>query len=232
MLSDVLFFDLDGTLSDTHDLARATWLEVLRPYGIDVDVRFYQSNIRGRPNDDIVQAVLPSLTPEERRRVCKTQAHAYRDRVRRAAALPGLSDFMDAARARSYRLALVTNAPRSSSFESLHPLGLEDAFDPMVFADEAGAHKPDPAPYRDALQQLGIAGERGIAFEDSPTGVTAATRAGIPVIALVTTNHPAELREAGAALVVGDFADPVLYDVLAEPDILGQTPSQSPEAVA
>lgn len=228
-MTHVLFFDLDGTLSDTHDLARATWLEVLRPHGIDVDIKFYQEHIRGETNDEIVQALLPALNTDERRQLCETQARSYRDRVQRAAALPGLMDFMNAARERSYRMALVTNAPRDSSFESLHPLGLENAFEPMIFADEAGAHKPHPAPYREALRQLDLPADQGIAFEDSPTGVTAATRAGLAVIALVTTNHPAELREAGAALVVGDFADPILYDVLEHPAILREAPVQPPE---
>lgn len=62
--------------------------------------------------------------------------------------------------------------------------------------------------------------------------MTAATRAGIPVIALVTTHHPAELRDAGAALVVGDFADPILYDVLEQPEILRQSPLQRPKHLA
>lgn len=231
-MTHVLFFDLDGTLSDTHELARATWLEVLRPHGIDVDFNFYQDNIRGKTNDEVVEALLPFLEPDRRRQLCQTEANSYRDRVRRAAPLPGLTDFMNAARKRSYRLALVTNAPRSSSYESLYPLGLDEAFDPMVFADEAGAHKPDPAPYRAALQQLDMSADCGIAFEDSPKGVTAATRAGIPVIALVTTHHPADLRDAGAALVVGDFADPVLYDVLEQPEILRQSPLQRPKHLA
>lgn len=219
-MTRVLFFDLDGTLSNTHDLARATWLEVLRPHGIDVDFEFYQQRIRGRTNDEIMAAILPRLSEDERQRLSATRLSSYQDRVRRAAPLPGLPQFMDAARERGYRIALVTNAPRENSYQSLNPLGLSSAFDPMVFADEAGAHKPDPAPYNSALQQLDLAPGLGIAFEDSPTGVTSATRAGIPVIALVTTHHPRELREAGAALVVGDFADPALYEVLDRPEIL------------
>lgn len=222
-MSDVLFFDLDGTLSDTHNLARASWLEVLRPHGIDVDFRFYQDHIRGQSNDVVINTLLPFLDTEQNRQLRESQTKSYRNRVRRAAALPGLRDFLDAARQRSYRLALVTNAPRSSSFESLHPLGLGDTFETMVFAEEVGAGKPDAAPYRAALQLLDVAADRAIAFEDSPEGVTAATGAGISVIALATTHHPADLRAAGAALVVGDFADPVLSDVLEQPDMLRDT---------
>lgn len=231
-MSRVLFFDLDGTLSNTHDLARATWLEVLRPHGIDVDFEFYQQHIRGRTDDEIMATILPRLNADEGRRLCANRLSSYQDRVRRAAPLPGLPQFMDAAREREYRVALVTNAPRENAYHSLNPLGLSNAFDPMVFADEAGAHKPDPTPYNSALQQLDLLPEFGIAFEDSPKGVAAATRAGIPVVALVTTHHPRELREAGAALVVGDFVDPVLYALLDRPDILRQKPRTSPESLA
>lgn len=50
-----------------------------------------------------------------------------------------------------------------------------------------------------------------LAFEDSPKGVISAVEVGIPVIRLVSTHLPGELREAGAEFVVGDFSDPALY---------------------
>lgn len=216
-MAHALLFDLDGTLSDTHDLSRATWLEVLRPYGIDVDFRFYQDHIRGRSQHEILDALVPDLPAGERQALAECERFRYRDRTRRAAPLPGVSDFMTLARDRGFRLALVTNAPREDAFVSLEPLGLGDVFDPMVFSDEVGAIKPDPAPYRAALTRMGIDPGDAIAFEDSPRGVASARRAGLTVVALVTTHHPEELREAGAALVIGDFTDTALSPVLNDP---------------
>lgn len=222
-----LLFDLDGTLSDTHDLSRATWLEVLRPYGIDVDFRFYQENIRGRSQNDVLDVLVPDLASGERQALAERERLRYRDRTRRAAPLPGVSDFMAVARARGFRLALVTNAPRDDAFESLEPLGLVDVFNPMVFSDEVGVIKPDPAPYLAALSRAGIAPADAIAFEDSPRGVRSARRAGLTVVALVTTHHPEELREAGAALVIGDFTDTALDWVLSDPASLARHPAKA-----
>ncbi len=109
------------------------------------------------------------------------------------------------------KIGLVTNAPAEDARESLEALGLTDAFDPMVFAEEAGAEKPDPAPYSFALETLGVSAGETLAFEDSPKGVKSAVEAGVPVVGLVSTHAPKELRGAGAELVIGDFADPAVY---------------------
>lgn len=93
-------------------------------------------------------------------------------------------------------------------------MGLADAFEPMVFAEDVGAEKPDPAPYEAALEKLGISPGEALAFEDSPSGMGGAVEAGIPVVGLVATHSPNELREAGAEFVVGDFADRALYERL------------------
>ncbi|SHF29267.1 Haloacid dehalogenase superfamily, subfamily IA, variant 2 with 3rd motif like haloacid dehalogenase/haloacid dehalogenase superfamily, subfamily IA, variant 3 with third motif having DD or ED [Modicisalibacter ilicicola DSM 19980] len=218
---DVLFFDLDGTLSDTHGLARATWLEVLRPHGIDVDFEFYQENIRGLPHDEALENILPRLEERERSDLLDTQDSYYRNRLSATGPLPGLIPFLDRAGEKGYRLALVSNAPREIADEILHALGLEGQFDAKVFAEDAGVTKPDPAVYRLALERLGVAPDQGLAFEDSPKGVTAAIDAGLTVIAMATTHHPAELRDAGASLVVGDFVDAALDDMLERPEPLG-----------
>lgn len=67
-------------------------------------------------------------------------------------------------------IVLVTNAPEGDARESLEALGLDGAFDPMVFAEEAGAEKPDPAPYREALDRLSVSPEESLAFESLPEG--------------------------------------------------------------
>jgi beta-phosphoglucomutase-like phosphatase (HAD superfamily) len=62
-----------------------------------------------------------------------------------------------------------------------------------------------PDPYLDALHALGIAAHEALVFEDSPSGVAAAVAAGIPVVALATSQAAPRLFEAGATLVIDDF---------------------------
>ena len=50
--------------------------------------------------------------------------------------------------------------------------------------EQCKAHKPDPEIYLRAMEALGLTAETALAVEDSPTGITAAKRAGIRVCAL------------------------------------------------
>ena len=87
-------------------------------------------------------------------------------------------------------------------------LNLEGVFDARILAREVGVGKPDPAPYLAALDGLGLSPGETIAFEDSASGITSATGAGIPTVGIASTHDPAKLREAGAFVVCEDFADP------------------------
>ena len=215
MTPKVLLFDLDGTISDTHAIHLANWLEVLRPHGIDVDMDLYKKSLNGRPNEEVVDELLPDLVGEEREELLEREAEGYRDRMSEAGAIAGLSRLLQEARNRGISLALVSNAPKEDARKSLKALGLDDAFDPMVFAEDVGAKKPDPAPYEAALERLGVRASEALAFEDSPSGVGGAVNAGIPIVGVVSTTHaPNELREAGAEFVVGNFIDRAVQERL------------------
>lgn len=210
-----LLFDLDGTICDTHAVHLANWLEVLRPHGVDVDADLYREKLSsGSSSAQIVEDLLPDLSREEKEDLVRYEESSYRGRLTQSGPITGLGNFIEEAKSRGISVAMVSNAPKGDARSSLEGLGLRDAFEPMVFAEDVGVEKPDPAPYREALKKLGISPEEALAFEDSPSGMGGAVEAGIPVVGLCATHSPNELREAGAEFVVGDFADRVLYERL------------------
>jgi beta-phosphoglucomutase-like phosphatase (HAD superfamily) len=81
-------------------------------------------------------------------------------------------------------------------------------------AEELARAKPDPLPYLTGLQHLGASAERALAFEDSIPGLTAAVRAGIFTVALTTAHSREALLAAGAHLVIDDFNDPQLWQLI------------------
>jgi HAD superfamily hydrolase (TIGR01509 family) len=205
-----LLFDLDGTLAETDSLHLPTWVDVLRPYGIEADEEFYKERISGRSNSKIVEDLLPYLSAEEGRKLADAKEASFRERAVELEPLPGLLDFMREGKSRGLSLALVTNAPEENVEAILLALELAEFFDEVVLSDEAGAVKPDPAPYRAALDKLGVAPEEALAFEDSTSGITSAIGAGIPTVGIASTQDPAKLRQAGAFVVAKDFTDPEL----------------------
>jgi HAD superfamily hydrolase (TIGR01509 family) len=209
-LRRVLLFDLDGTLAETDSLHLPTWVEALLPHGIEVDEAFYRENISGRANAEIVGNLLPNLSAREGREIVETKEAGFRERAGDLEPLPGLLDFLEGAKGSGLRTALVTNAPEENVGVVLLALDLEDFFDAVVPAEEVRAAKPDPEPYRTALERLGADPEEALAFEDSVSGIASAVGAGIPTVGIASTQRPERLRQAGAFVVAEDFTDPEL----------------------
>jgi beta-phosphoglucomutase len=56
-----------------------------------------------------------------------------------------------------------------------------DAVDFILSDEDGGTGKPDPQGFLHALERFGVKPEEALVFEDSPAGIEAAKRAGIPV---------------------------------------------------
>jgi HAD superfamily hydrolase (TIGR01509 family) len=205
-----LLFDLDGTLAETDSLHLPTWVDVLEPYGIQVDEEFYRESISGRNTSEIVGDLLPKLSDEENRSVGDAKEARFRERATELESLPGLVDFVELGRERGMSIVLVTNAPEENVQAILLALELNDFFDAVVLADEVEAVKPDPAPYKAALERVGVAAQEALAFEDSVSGISSSVAAGIPTVGITSSQVPEKLREAGAFMTVDDFTDPRL----------------------
>ncbi|AFH39782.1 HAD family hydrolase [Thermus thermophilus] len=199
-----ILFDLDGTLADTDPLHLLAWQEVLKPYGLKVDPAFYRERISGRLNPEIVRDLL-GLEGEEAERLIATKEARFRELAQGLKPLPGLPEFLEKIQEKGLSWGVVTNAPRENAHHVLKALGLRPPL--LVLAEEVGRGKPDPLPYRVALERLGVAPEEALAFEDSPSGVRSAVGAGIPTYALLTGHRAKDLLEAGAKGVFRDFRE-------------------------
>ena len=79
--------------------------------------------------------------------------------------------------AEDHRLAVVTNGGPSMQREKLAALGLDGAFEAVVFAGYDTAPKPDPEPFRRALRALSVDPERAVHVGNSRESDVAGARA-------------------------------------------------------
>ena len=68
--------------------------------------------------------------------------------------------------ARPLPLVVVTNNPVSTGQRSLAALGIEDLFDDVIGLDTTMRSKPDPAPFRAALERIGRSAESVVCVGD------------------------------------------------------------------
>jgi len=92
-------------------------------------------------------------------------------------------ELVDAVRALGARTALVTSSFRVIVDAVLDRLG-PHRFDAVIAGDEVIRGKPDPEPYLNACERLGVAPPEAVVIEDALNGVMAAEAAGCTVVAV------------------------------------------------
>lgn len=210
-----LLFDLDGTLTDTDTLHLQAFRQLLRDYdGRELTQAQFDSQISGRANGPLFAELFPKAGAHECLALADRKEALFRELAPALEPMPGLLRLLDYAQAVCIEMCVVTNAPRLNAEHMLNAMGLGAHFEHVLVAEELERPKPDPLPYLTGLQRLGATAEQALAFEDSLPGVKAASGAGIFTVGVATTQTAERLMAAGARLVVDDFDDPRLWEVI------------------
>lgn len=209
---------------DIHFAAfRDTLLDLTPEFndGKPIDREFYDANMAGALNPEIMKRIMPEKPLEEQQHIAETKEERYEEKVRGGATpIDGLLDLLDLCKRCNVIHYIVTNAPRGSCKTTMKSIGIEPIFGSnVVVGADCEYPKPHPAPYLRGLELAGVPSNAAIAFEDSPNGTKSATRAGIYTIGLRSTQSDELLRAAGAAFTISDYTDPLLIDFLKKYDL-------------
>jgi phosphoglycolate phosphatase len=215
-LQKALLFDIDGTLADTDALHLEAFNRVFGPRGHIFDSVRASKELMGFSNASIGERFLPDEPPERRLAIMDEKEAAFRSLVAgKIKPLAGLMPLLAHADRAGVPMVAVTNAPRLNAEMLLAGLGIADRFKAIVIGDELAHGKPHPMPYLEGLRAVNAAAKHCVAFEDSRSGVQAASAAGIATVGIRTMLGHADLIEAGAFMTARNFDDAHLIEVLA-----------------
>ena len=108
---------------------------------------------------------------------------AYAEVIDRETRLyPGAMEAVEDLRHAGYATSICTNKPEPLAELLLTRLKVRDAFDALIGADTLPVRKPDPAPYRAAVDRAGGNGAASILIGDTVTDRDTARAAGVPVV--------------------------------------------------
>jgi putative hydrolase of the HAD superfamily len=210
-----VIFDLDNTLVDFMQMKRLAVraaVDAMIDSGLDLDAREAEREIQiiyeregieyQRVFDDFLEMHLGSVDPK----ILASGIVAYR-RAREAALVlyPHVTVTLMELIKSGIRLAVVSDAPRREAWLRLCYLNLHHLFDVVVTFEDTGERKPSPAPFRAALERLGITAREALMVGDWPErDVVGATQLGIRTV-FARYGDTFGTVESGADFVIDDI---------------------------
>ncbi len=214
---EAVIFDFDGVIADTEPLHCDAFRKVLEPLGIRFTWEEYVDTYMGFDDRDAFREAfrrngrpLDDLRLQE---LVDAKSVTYQEILRGGVtSYPGTLHWIGALHASGIPLAICSGALRSDIDPILSQLGIAPCFLQVISAEDVRKGKPDPEGYVLAYRKLSLsrpstltAPGKCLAVEDTPAGVDAAKRAGLPVLA-VTNSYPAEAL-SGADTITGSLAN-------------------------
>lgn len=194
MRVDAVLMEFEGVIADTFHARRDALAEALAREGVVVSPDEYWELCAGWPNSAAVRALAQhrqlDLDETALDLLALNADRAYTAHVGKGVVLiDGARQALERLAARA-RLAVVSRLRRSDLDGLISLARLDHVFSFVIGAEDSSRGKPDPRPYRMAVERLGrlrrdTDGSRPIiALEDGIAGIRSAHGAGLPCIAV------------------------------------------------
>ena len=197
-------FDFDGIIVDSEPLHYQAFQTVLEPLGKGFSWDAYCETYIGFDDRDAFREAFKAAGEEicarDIRRLIGDKAKVFQQLVHKGNAepLPGAVELIRSIPPR-LPLAVCSGALREDVMPILENLGIDNCFHVIVTAEDTEKSKPDPAPYRLAVEKLKVDDAAcAIAIEDTPAGILSAKGAGLKVLAVTNSYDRDYLLEADA----------------------------------
>ena len=203
MSIDTVIFDLDGVIIDTEEEWNAVRHELAEAHGGHWNDETDQASLMG---DNSMQW---AARMREVNKVRLSDQEIYegvvgrlRERyARRLPIIPGAKEAI-ATLSEEYRLGVASSSPLELIEYALELAGIRGRFAVVVSSDEVARGKPEPFVYLEACARLGSSPAHSAAVEDSTSGIQAAHKAGLAVIAVPHRAYPPSAEALAVADVV------------------------------
>lgn len=203
-----VFFDLDGTLADNLAAMYQIYANFLAEFSLEATKAEFDG-LNGPSLREIV-AILKqrySLEPSEEALYQLYESKLADGYKALIPPMPFAQEALETLFTEGATLVLVTSAPMPLAQSFLARVGWENYFTAFVFGNEVKNSKPNPEIYRLALEKVGSPQGRIVAVEDSPSGVKAASSAGLYTVALAQHYADNILIGAGAKHTIASLQE-------------------------
>ncbi len=192
-----IIFDMDGVIVDTEPLHFIALKRVLKEFNIDIPDTSFMDYF-GISEESIWKKTLKkySIKMPFNSFETKRRQHLFEVLEESLELAKGTLRLLKQLKKNRVRIALVTSSGRDVVDFILNKLDISGFFEIIVSSDDVKEKKPNPEPYRLALDRLGLKPDDCAVIEDSKYGVESAKGAGIFCIGLRNKNYENAATEA------------------------------------
>lgn len=192
-----VIFDCDGTLVDSEHCHHLSWQYALSKWNIPLEEVDYYPFV-GKNGKAISKQFCEQFQLDSYDTLLKDKNHVY-DEFLKQRNVPSIErtlrfvhSLINKKKELGIKLAVASAAPKEELLINLDFLKITEAFDAIVsgkddlkdYKDPEGVNKPKPYVYLHTAKLLGLKPEECIVFEDSASGVSAASSAGMFTVAV------------------------------------------------
>jgi beta-phosphoglucomutase len=201
-----LIFDMDGVLIDNTPVQARAFQALFRDQGVQADATQLLRRLNGAPASEILKEAFPDQPADKLEEFAAQREFLYRTLYwddRRP--LPGLIEFLEAARAAGLKIGLGTGSGQDTIGYILDDLNLRRFFDVVITKDDVDKGKPHADTYAVTAEKLGVKPAHCVVFEDALLGEQAAYRAHMRCVAVASTLPGRDFQ--APLLVIRDFTE-------------------------
>ncbi len=206
MINAVLF-DFDGVVVQSERLHMKTFIELLEPYDVEVDINRWYSEFAGTGSRHIFSVLLNEKgIKEDVTDFVERRKRLYAKHVKdgKLESTVGINAFLDVLDQRGMKKAIVSGGHRDNIKTALEMTGLEGRFNLIVSSEDISQRKPDPESYLKAVEMLQEEPSFCLGIEDSVAGAESVRKAGMM---LIVVDSPASRRIKDYKALIDDFRD-------------------------
>lgn len=203
---ELLIFDCDGVLVDSERVSNQVFLGMLAELGVEMSETQLIQEYVGMTITNCLQLIEQryaiTFPTNFRSDLDSRSLEVYQQKL---TAIPGVGQVIAGL---DIPFCLASNSTPDKITFMLKLVGFYDLFQGRIFsATQVAKSKPAPDVYLLAASSQGVAPERCLVIEDSPTGVRAAKSAGMTVLGYAGLFEASRLLAAGADAVFYDMHD-------------------------
>jgi beta-phosphoglucomutase len=209
-----LIFDMDGVLFDSHPIHKKAWRELLRSLGMEVTEEELEFIMTGATREEILQHYLGPLSAEQLAVYGKQKEVLFRNEEEGLRTIEGVKAFLDLVECAAIPKVVATSASKRRAMRMLDGHELTDRFEAIITGDDVPKGKSDPAIFLRGAEELHASPAKVVVFEDAVPAIKVAISIGMRCIGIANGERCSQLKLAGADLVVPDFTQLRLSDVV------------------